>query len=81
MLDPIKAQYGAGLTYADLIVLAGQTAIEEASNQTLTFCPGRSDALDGSGSETVAPRTYYPNAIVEAVDNAKVRRWLMPQYR
>lgn len=44
-LAPIKASFGDGLAWADLIVLAGHTAIEMTLGMPLDpFCPGRSDA-------------------------------------
>ena len=45
-LAPIKDQFGAGLSWSDLIVLAGHVAIEASSGEGLpSFCPGRADAL------------------------------------
>jgi catalase-peroxidase len=65
-LQPIMDKRGKkGLTWADLIVLAGNVAAERAGSPSLTFCPGRSDALDGSGWDNLkykidkAPATVY----------------------
>jgi len=56
VLEPIKTKHGEGLTWADLIVLAGQVAIEEAGGEPMEFCGGRSDALEGdTGSEYLEP--------------------------
>ena len=49
VLEPVKISY-QNLSWADLIVLAGTIALEEASGVKYEFCGGRSDALDGSGS-------------------------------
>eukprot|EP00808_Paulinella_micropora_P021450 g26999.t1 len=42
------------VSYADLIVLAGTTALEEAGALPMPFCPGRTDATEGSASRLVA---------------------------
>lgn len=55
LLDTVKRQFPASLSWADLIVLAGNTALEDAGAPSLPFCAGRSDARDGSGSENLEP--------------------------
>ena len=47
LLQPIKDQYGSGLSWADLIVLSGNVALAEANSAlatSLTFTGGRVDA-------------------------------------
>lgn len=56
LLKPIKDLFADGLSWADLIVLAGTVAIEEAGGGPVAFCGGRSDAKDGSGSKYLEPR-------------------------
>ena len=44
LLEPVKAQYGPGLAWADLIILAGTVALEVAANISVPFCSvGRTD--------------------------------------
>ena len=57
VLSSIHAKF-SHLSYADLIVLAGTTAIEEASGKALKFCGGRVDATDGAGSDDLKPWDY-----------------------
>lgn len=47
VLDSVKSQFPT-LTYADLIVLAGTVALEDAAHVEIPFCPGRSDADESS---------------------------------
>jgi catalase-peroxidase len=70
-LEPIK-QAVPGISYADLIVLAGQTAIEAASDVKLSFCGGRGDALDAAGSEILAPR-YHNTSLLTIRDDMQVK--------
>ncbi|TPX58004.1 catalase-peroxidase [Powellomyces hirtus] len=77
VLSKVKSKYPAGLSWADLIVLAGETALEKAGSNRLSFVGGRVDAKDGSNPE---PRTYYLNASVAARDSAKVMGLTATQY-
>mmetsp|Transcript_75732 Transcript_75732/g.126274 ORF Transcript_75732/g.126274 Transcript_75732/m.126274 type:complete len:780 (+) Transcript_75732:20-2359(+) len=54
-LEPVKAAFPDGLSWSDLIVLAGQVAVEEAGGPTMPFCGGRTDAVDGAGSADLEP--------------------------
>jgi len=71
LLKPVKDQFGDILSWADLIVLAGTTALEEASGLTYDFCGGRSDATDGLGWESLKGLTYQ-DKFLEFKDKAEL---------
>jgi catalase (peroxidase I) len=58
ILESVHKTY-KNLSHADLIVLAAQVALEDTVNLTLpAFCPGRTDAEDGKGSEYLTAYNY-----------------------
>ncbi|KAJ3153079.1 hypothetical protein HDU86_005377 [Geranomyces michiganensis] len=77
VLNVIKRKYSDGLSWADLIVLAGEVALERAGSRPFKFAGGRVDAADGVNP---APRTYYYNSTVAARDNMQVMGFTPAHY-
>ncbi|RMX70141.1 hypothetical protein DD238_000268 [Peronospora effusa] len=70
-LESVKKSYPA-LSMADLIVLAGQVALEDVGNVTIDFLGGRTDAENGNGTEILAPREYYNTTLIAVRDSIKI---------
>jgi len=73
LLQPVYDALKGAVSFADIIVLAGNVAVEMAGGPDLPFCPGRVDAEDGVTEQDLSPRTYYLDPLTAALDNAKVR--------
>ena len=90
LLEPIKTaadeahqkSNGGALSWADLIALAGQVALEEAGANKMPFCGGRTDATDGRGSEHLSwwhvNRTVHTAA--QLVASAKLMNMTAREY-
>ena len=60
LLDPIKEEFGPALSWSDLILLAGTTALEVAADINIPFCTvGRVDAEDGEGWSFLKARVRF----------------------
>jgi catalase-peroxidase len=59
LLWPVKKKYGKKLSWADLIVLAGNVAMEAAGFQTFGFGGGRADVYEADADVYWGPETEW----------------------
>jgi catalase-peroxidase len=72
LLWPVKQKYGQKISWADLMILAGNVALEEAGFETIGFAGGREDTWEpqtnvyfGSETEWLANDERYKNGELE----------------
>ena len=72
LMWPVKQKYGRGLSWADLMILAGNVALESMGLQTFGFAGGREDAWEadedvywGPESDWLAQQRYSGNRELE----------------
>lgn len=73
LLTPVQMET-PGISYADLIVFAGNIALKEATESSLDipFCKGRVDALEGDDLISVLEPREYDDVIVGVRDRMKI---------
>ena len=59
LLWPIKQKYGAALSWADLMILAGNAALESMGFKTFGFAGGREDVFESEGDAYWGPETEW----------------------
>ncbi|MFB6255296.1 MAG: peroxidase family protein, partial [Haloplanus sp.] len=59
LLWPVKQKYGKGLSWSDMMILAGNVAIESMGFQTFGFAGGREDAFEGDKAVDWGPESEF----------------------
>ncbi|MDZ5809757.1 catalase/peroxidase HPI [Halorubrum sp. AD140] len=68
LLWPVKQKYGRKLSWADLIVLAGNVALESMGFETFGFAGGREDAFEPDDAVDWGPEDEWESTSAERFD-------------
>jgi len=79
LLEPIKTDY-PHISYADLIVMAGNVALEQGGDLSLDFCKGRVDATEGDDQISILEPREYDDVIAGVRDRMKIMGLSVPQF-
>jgi len=72
LLQPIKQQYGRALSWGDLIVLAGNVALESMGFETFGFAGGRVDKYKTNEAIEWGPETEFETTSPERYEDGEV---------
>jgi catalase-peroxidase len=72
LLQPVKQKYGRKLSWGDLIVLAGNVALESMGFETYGFAGGREDAYKSNEAIEWGPETEFETTSPERYEDGEV---------
>ncbi|MFA1611687.1 catalase/peroxidase HPI [Halobellus rubicundus] len=72
LLQPVKQKYGRKLSWADLIVLAGNVALETMGFETFGFAGGREDEYKSNEATEWGPETEWETTSPERFKDGEV---------
>ncbi|WP_129116133.1 catalase/peroxidase HPI [Halegenticoccus tardaugens] len=72
LLQPVKKKYGRRLSWGDLIVLAGNVALESMGFETVGFAGGREDEFKSNEAVEWGPETEWETTSSERFEDGEV---------